>query len=90
MVKPMNSQQVDSKYTNRILQQVESDAILPSLDRSVSFEIKPEVTQGDDYVAVEDADDDENQGHVMDDVQDSIAVRRTRKIHVSPVGSLQI
>ena len=44
--------------TNRILQQVESDATLPSLDRSVSFEIIPSVTQGGDQVADHDADDD--------------------------------
>jgi len=45
MVKPMNSQQVESEKTNMISQQVESDATLPSPDSSLSFEITPEVTQ---------------------------------------------
>ena len=62
MVEPPNSQQVKSEKTDRILQQVESDATLPSLDRSVSFEITPEVTQGGDHVADQDAKDDEDQG----------------------------
>jgi len=37
------------------------------------------VTQGDDHVADEDAEDDENQGQDMDDVQYSIEVGRTRR-----------
>ena len=48
MVKPTNSQQIESQTANRILQQVESDATLPSKERSVSFEVTPSVTQGDD------------------------------------------
>ena len=44
MMNPTDSQQVESKMTGRISQQVESDATSPSLDRSVSFEIIPTVT----------------------------------------------
>ena len=35
------------------------------------------MTQGDDQVAKQDADNDENQGQIMGNVQESIAVRRT-------------
>jgi len=41
MVKPTNYQQVESQAANRILQQMESDATSPSLERSVSFEVTP-------------------------------------------------
>jgi len=51
MVKPINSQQVESQTANRILQKVESDTTSPSLERSVSFQVIPSVTQGDDQVA---------------------------------------
>ena len=51
MVKPTNSQQVESQTTNRILQQVESDATSPSLERSLSFQVIPSVRQKDDQVA---------------------------------------
>jgi len=44
--------------------------------------------QNGDHVADEDADDNEDKGQIMSDVQDS-AVGRTQKIHVSPFGSLQ-
>ena len=37
MMKPTNSQQVESETTERISQQAESDAISMSLERSVSF-----------------------------------------------------
>jgi len=57
MVKTTDSQQVESEKTNRISQHVESGATPPSPDSSVSFEITPEVTQGDDHVADEDADE---------------------------------
>ena len=87
MVKPTDSQQVESEKTNRISQQVESDATLPFLDSSVSFDITPEVTQDGDHVANEDADD-EDQGKVMGDVQDSITLKEPEEIHVCPVGSL--
>jgi len=43
-MKPTDSQQVESKMTDKISQQVESDATSPSLDRSVSFEITLAVT----------------------------------------------
>jgi len=46
MVKPTDSQEVESEKINRISQQVESDANPPSPDSSVSFEITPEVTHG--------------------------------------------
>ena len=77
MMKPTDSQQVESERTNRIPQQGESDATLPSPNSLVSFEITPEVTHGDDYVADEDANDD--QGHVMGKVQNSITVGRARR-----------
>jgi len=41
---------------------VESDATSPYLERSVSFEVIPSVTQRDDQVAEQDADNDEDQG----------------------------
>ena len=59
MVKPTTSHQVESQTTNRILQQVESDATSPSPERSISFEVTPSVTQGDDQVAEQDANNDE-------------------------------
>jgi len=46
--------------TNMISQQVESDATPPSPDSSISFEITPEVTQDDDHVVDEDANDVED------------------------------
>ena len=89
MVKPTNSQQVESHLTaNRILQQVESDATSPSLERSVSFEVTPSVIQGDDQVAKQDVDSDEDQGQTMSNVQESIAVGRSRRNPRNPVGSL--
>ena len=39
---------------------MESDATSPSLERSVSLEIIPTVTQGSDQVAKQDAADDED------------------------------
>ena len=49
------------------------------------------MTQGGDYVADQDANDnDEDQGQVMGDVHESIAVGRPRRIYVNLVGSLQI
>ena len=55
MVKPTDSQQVKSEKISRISQQVESEATLPPPDRTMSFEITSEVTQGCDHVADEDA-----------------------------------
>jgi len=69
MVKPIDFQHVESQMTDRILQQVESDVTSPSLERSVSFEIIPSVTQGGDQVAEQNVDDDEDQGHTMGDIQ---------------------
>ena len=47
---------------------MESDATPSSPDRSISFMITPEVTQGGDHVADEDADEDEDQGLIMGDI----------------------
>ena len=41
MMKPTNSQPVESEKTKGISQQVESDATLPSLERSASLETIP-------------------------------------------------
>jgi len=79
MVKSTNSQHVESKKTKRISQQVESDATSTSLDRTVSVEIILAVTQDNDYVADQDADNDEDQGQAMSDVQESIAVERASR-----------
>jgi len=62
-----------------ISHQVESDVTSPSSDNSVSFKITPEVTHGDDHATDENADDFEDQGHVMGNVQDSTAVERVRR-----------
>ena len=78
MLKPTISQQVEIEKTKGISQQVESDATSPSLERSVSLEIILKVTRGSDQVAEQDADDDEDQGHVMGDVHESITVGRPR------------
>ena len=65
--------------TKGISQQIESDATSLSLERSVSLEIIPTMKQGSDYVADQDADIDEDQGQVMGDVHESIAIRKTRR-----------
>jgi len=88
MVKPMNSQQLESEKTKRIMHQVENDTTSPSQDKTISFKITTEVTQGGDHIVDKDTDDDEDQGPVMGTVQDSIAIKRTRR-YVSPLGSLQ-
>ena len=49
------------------------------LHRSVSFEVIPSVTQGDDQVAEHDTNNDEYQGQAMSNVQESIAVGRTQR-----------
>ena len=61
MVKLTHSQQLESKKTNKISQQVENDATPLSPDSSVSFDITPEVTHDDDHVADEDANDVKDQ-----------------------------
>jgi len=87
MVKLTNSQQVESQMANMILQQVKSDATSLSPERSVSFEVIPSVTQEDDQVAEQDVDN-EDQEQAMGNVQEYIAVERTWRNHVNPVGSL--
>ena len=63
---------------------MESDATSPSLKKSVSLEIIPKVTQGSDQVAEQDVNDDEDQGHVMGDVHESVAVGRPRRNPCKP------
>ena len=60
MLKPTISQQVEIERTKEISQQVESDVTPSSLERSVSLEIIPKVTQGSDQVAEHDVDDDKD------------------------------
>jgi len=79
MSKSTISQQVEFERTKEVSQQVGSDATSPSLKRSVSLEIIPKVTQGNDQVGEQDADDDVDQGYVMGDVHESVAVGRTRR-----------
>jgi len=62
MVKPILSQHVKSEKTKGISQQVENEATSSSLDRTISLEITPAVTQDSDHVADQDADNDEDQG----------------------------
>jgi len=79
MLKSTISQQVEIEKTKGVSQQVESDATSPPLEKSVSLEIIPMVTQGSDHVAEQDANNDEYQGQVMSDVHESIVVGRTRR-----------
>ena len=79
MLKSTIFQQVEIERIKEVSQQVENDATSPSLERSISLEIIPKVTQGSDQVAEQDADDDEDQGHVMGDVHESVAVGRPRR-----------
>jgi len=67
MLKSTISQQVEIEKTKRVLQQVESDATLLYLERSLSLEIIPTVTQDSDHVTDQDTDD-EDQRHVIGDV----------------------
>ena len=51
---------------------MESDAISLSLEKSVSFEVITSVTQGGDHAADQNVvDDDEDQGQVIGNVQES-------------------
>ena len=68
MLKSTIPQQVEIERTKEISQQVESEATSPSLERSVSLEIIPKVTQDGDQVTEQDVDDDEDQEQVMSDV----------------------
>ena len=83
-MKPTISQQVEIEKTKEVSQQVESDATLLSLERSVSLEIIPTVTQDSDHIAEQDADDDEDQGQVICDVHESVAVGRPRRNPYKP------
>ena len=60
MMKPTNSQLVESKKT--IEYRSRWRAILRTPDGSVSLEIPPIVTRDEDHVANEDIEDTENQG----------------------------
>jgi len=60
ILKPTISQQVEIEKTKELSQLVESDATSLSLERSVSLEIIPTVTQGSDHVPEQDTDDDED------------------------------
>ena len=51
MVKPTNSQQMESEKIKGISQQVESDATPSSLNKTVLLEITPTVAQGNDHVS---------------------------------------
>ena len=62
---------------------MESDATSPSLERSVSLEIISKVTQGSDQVAEQGADD-EDQGQLVGDVHESVAVGRPRRNSCKP------
>ena len=88
MVKLTNSKQVKSKKTRGISQQVESDATSSYLDKTISLKIIPAVTQGIDHVADQDADNDEDQGQAMGDVQKFIEVGRGCKNPHKPIGLL--
>jgi len=70
---------VEIEKTKGISQQVESDTTSLSLERLVSLEIIPMMTQGSDHVSEQDADDDEDQEHAMGDVHESVGVGRTRR-----------
>ena len=50
ILKSTISQQVEIERTKEVSQQVESDATSSSLEKSVSLEIIPKVTQGSDQV----------------------------------------
>jgi len=90
MQKPAISQQVEIKKIKEVSQQMESDATSPSLERSVSLEIILTMTQGSNHVVKHDADDNEDQGHAMGDVHESIAVGRIRRNLHKPSWLTQI
>ena len=68
MMKPTNSQQVESKQTKEVSQQVESDVTPRTLDTSLSFQYSPEVTKDRDHIADEDTKAVKNQGQQMGQV----------------------
>jgi len=84
MVKPTNSQQVESQTANRILQKVESDAISSSLEISVSFEVTPSVIQGDDQVTEQDVNNDENKDRLWVMSNNPLQLEERKKISRKP------
>ena len=81
---------MESGQAKDVSQQVENDTTPRTLDNLVSFKFSLEVIRDEDHIVDEDIEDVENQGSEIGKVQDSIAAERTRKIHVSLYGSLQI
>ena len=89
-MKPTISQQVEIEKTKGISPLVEREATTPSLERSVSVEIIPTVTQGSDHVA--------NLNLIMMRINDRLWVmsmnplqlEELEEIYVSLIGSLQI
>ena len=70
---------------------MESDATSPSLERSVSLEIIPTMTQGSDHVADQDTDDDEEDHDrlwVMS--MNPLQLKELEEIHENLVSALQI
>ena len=65
MMKPTDSQQVESKKTTEVSQQVESDTTPHTPGSSISFEVPPTVTQDENHVADKITEDTENEGQVM-------------------------
>ena len=61
MMKSIDSQQVESKKTREVLQQVKSDATPCTPSSSVSFEISLTVTQDENQVVNKDTEDIKNQ-----------------------------
>ena len=62
MMKPTDSQHVESKKTTEVSQQMKSDATPCTPGSLVSFEILLRVTQDENHVVDEDIDDTRNQG----------------------------
>jgi len=52
------------------------------------LEIIPTVTHDSDHVAEQDANDDEDQGHVMGDAMKTLQLEELEEIHVRLNGSL--
>jgi len=79
MMKSNHSQQVESKKTTEVPQQVESDATPRTPSSSISFKIPLTVTWYENHAADEDTKNGENQGHIMGQVQNSVAARWGRR-----------
>jgi len=90
MIKPTNSEQVESGQTKEVPQRLESDATPRTLDSSVSIEFSPEVTYDGYHVDNEDTKDIENQVTVMGRSNIILQLGEQEKIHVSPCDLLQI